>query len=304
MTGKKCEKILVDADLFIEYFIGRSEFKKYFRKLDEIKHSQQCELYVTVKCLERIHLEHGEDKTDRLERMVNGTIDIDDNIKDEARESHLVDYDSAEELICANKHKFDAILTLNPQNFDGADLKIISLPALTEKTRDKWRKHLTKVIFGSLPLLGLLGISMLIYLTYKHMSDKDLKLVPITPEQMEEVCRDPKFYNPELDKRAKEKNQTWTYRVIPTSNIKLRPDDSLKEVIPAHRWRCVYEFENESNLPAGGSPRVEPIGLDLKEYCRNKFISKYGDEYGKGDRIDARPLHYDKPDSLSCVLTH
>jgi len=301
------KKILVDTDLFIEYFIGRREFKKYFRKLDEMKHSQQYELYVTFKCLERIYLEHGEDKKDLLQRMVNGTIDIDDNIKDEARESHLVDFDSAEELICAIKHKFDAILTLNPQNFDGADLKIISLPALTEKIWDKLRKHLTKVIFGSLPLLGLLGISMLIYLISKYMSDKDLKLVHITPKQMQEVCRNPDFYNDQFKKLYEEKKLTWEYKDNSAfSNIELKFYDSLKEVIPAHRWRCVYTPKDGSNLSAGGRLGLGggELGLDLKEYCRNEFISKYGDEYGNRDRIDARFLHYDKPDSISCVLTN
>lgn len=296
------KKVLVDADVFIEYFFGRSEFKKYFRKLDEMKHSQQYELYVTNKCLERVHLEHGEDKTDRLQTMVNGTIDIDDNIKDEARESHLVDFNSAEELICARKERLDAILTLNPQNFDGADLKIISLPALTEKSGDKLRKHLTKVIFSSLPLLGLLGISMVIYLLYKYMSEKDLKLVRITAKQMEEeVCRDSKYYN----RKFLDKFGTWEDKDNSAfSNIELETDnsDSSKEVIPAHRLICSYTFKDESNLPIKTGSN-ETLGLDLKEYCRKKFVSEYGNEYGKGDRIDARPLHYDKPDSISCVLT-
>ena len=284
------KKILVDADVLIELFLNRSKFRECFNKFAEIRADQQYELYTTSKCLKRISDECSETRSNQVRDDVisqKNIIFIHKDITDKACNSSLVDFDSAEELICATESNLDAILTLTPQNFDGADLEIISLQALTGKyPKTGLRKHLTKVIFGSLVFLGI-GISIGIF---RYYQDSRIFKKHIPYQDMEKECQNQNFYNQEFRHRyQKWDNVDKSY----FEKIYLEKDDSLKEVIPAHRWRCVYRFKVRSTT--GGSA-IETLGLELKDYCERTYKGYEG-------RIDARPLYYDNPDSISCVLT-
>lgn len=130
-------KVLLDADVLLELFVNRSGFvEDVERLLAEIEKSRQVEVYVTDKCLKRIRIEDdlGDEASSFVEEMVRGrVIKIDSDIRAMARVSCLQDYDSAEELACANARNLDAIITQNPQNFDGSTLPIWSVASLLER---------------------------------------------------------------------------------------------------------------------------------------------------------------------------
>lgn len=132
-------KILVDADVLLEFFINRHGFVEDVELLLLKNYeSQHFELYITDKCLKRIRLEDGytdtftgTDLACELESRLNGyIIQIDSSIKEQARKLSLPDFDSAEELVCAKKMNIDAIVTQNPLNFQGANFPIWSASEL------------------------------------------------------------------------------------------------------------------------------------------------------------------------------
>jgi|GEM_PF-1048958 len=143
-------KVLVDADVLLELFINRSGFvEDVERLLTEIKKSPQIEVYTTDKCLKRIRIEDelGDDAVSFVEEILCGrVITIDSEIRVQARVSCLQDYDSAEELACANARKLDAIITQNPQNFDGSTLPIWSVANFLERVSLEKNRHLRQLI--------------------------------------------------------------------------------------------------------------------------------------------------------------
>lgn len=130
-------KVLLDADVLLELFLNRSGFvEDVERLLAEIEKSRQVEVYITDKCLKRIRIENdlGDEASLFVEEMVYGrVIKIDSDIREMARVSCLQDYDSAEEVACANAMHLDAIVTHNPSNFTGANLRIWSVVDLLNR---------------------------------------------------------------------------------------------------------------------------------------------------------------------------
>lgn len=130
-------KVLIDADVLLELFINRRGFVEDVEKLlAEIETSRQVEVYVTNKGLKRIRLEEGlsENAALQIEEIFCGrVITISNAIRDEARTYSLPDFDSAEEVACAKNEQLNAIITLNPQNFDGSTLPIWSVANLLER---------------------------------------------------------------------------------------------------------------------------------------------------------------------------
>lgn len=118
-------KVLADADVLLECFINRGRFiEDAERLLTEIEQSQQIEVYVTDKCLKRTQLQLGgklgEDAVLYVKKILhNRIIEISKSIREEARTCCLPDFDSAEEVVCAKTEQLNAIVTLNPKNFDG-----------------------------------------------------------------------------------------------------------------------------------------------------------------------------------------
>lgn len=138
-------RVLLDADVVLELFINRSPFVEEAEELQQLlvnlENSYLIEVYITDKCLRRICLELGENDIELGEKAVAyvktklnlKAIGIDQNLREQARTSPLRDFDSAEEVACAIAINLDAIITQNPQNFDGATLPIWSVANLLER---------------------------------------------------------------------------------------------------------------------------------------------------------------------------
>ncbi|MCV3216293.1 serine/threonine protein kinase [Plectonema radiosum NIES-515] len=145
------------------------------------------------------------------------------------------------------------------------------------------------VILGSLALLSMgigIGISTAIY---KRIPDKDFILKPIERKDMNYLCQNENYY-------PKKIRQEYSYLKDINDSVfifkELKLDNSLKKVIPAYRWRCVYEIQGQSKLGEGSSNTIT-IGLDMDEF----ICKQYGKDY------KATFLQYDDPNSLHCVLT-
>jgi predicted nucleic acid-binding protein len=141
-------RVLADADIFIEIYFNRSEFKKHLQNLCEIIKVKQIDVCVTDKYLKRIHLELFSEQFYRGSVLENIKQAVDDDyithrlitvteeIRNQAYKLGLRDSDSAEELICAKEQNVDAIITLNPQNFGGTNFQIINIQDLTDASED------------------------------------------------------------------------------------------------------------------------------------------------------------------------
>jgi serine/threonine protein kinase len=146
-----------------------------------------------------------------------------------------------------------------------------------------------KVILGSLALLSVTSIGI-----YRYISVKDLKLKPITREEMENLCRDEKYYTEKIYERRPYLKNIKSLTIKP-EGLKFEDSESFKEVIPAYRWKCVYKLDFKENSTEGQSDIIN-IGLVMdKPICEKK--------YGSQGVYKATFLHYDKPDSIHCVLT-
>lgn len=279
------KKILVDIDVLREFFINRSEFEKCIKKLAQMRDFREFELYATSKCLKRIELEFGKEKSQQAKHLVNHIIDIHDDITNEAHNFHSVDSDSAEELICAFESKFYGILTLNRQKFGVATLEIMSLQALTEKdskSGNKLQKHLPQVIFSSLAILLCIGIYQ-IYVQKFESENSELKKIKLENEQLESkqkniieklglkelnkddlnkhLCQNPDYYMQRL--RDKYKNQNLQESDFEPTGV--FSDNTLRDrVIPAFTVRC--GFIKKSGNQKGES---DSIGLDMGDICGN-----------------------------------
>lgn len=124
------------------------------------------------------------------------------------------------------------------------------------------------IIIGSLALLSIISIGI-----YRYISVKDLKLISITQEDMENLCRDPNYYIQKIHEDYPEyKNRSDSD--FSFSEIKL--DDSLKQVVPAYRWKCFYKLNIQDTSPQGRLQRI-PIGLDMDKpisICKKKAAIK------------------------------
>lgn len=137
--GSRLEmKILIDSDMVLELFLNRRGFveeaEKLFLASDGDEHNK---FYIMEKSLKRIHIEQ-EDTSDQfckesaheIEKLKIHIVPHNNEFRELARCSNLRDFDSAEELACATMMGLDAIVTLNPQNFNGASLPIWSVDNL------------------------------------------------------------------------------------------------------------------------------------------------------------------------------
>lgn len=142
-TGDKPKmRVLVDSDVVMELFINRSSFVEDAQDLLlSLADPEPVEVYVTDKCLRKIRLELGiknkelgEQAASGVETMFNGRIiNIDSDLKEQARKSPLRDFESAEEVACAIAMDFDAIITQNPSNFDGVNFPFWSIAEFLER---------------------------------------------------------------------------------------------------------------------------------------------------------------------------
>lgn len=157
-----------------------------------------------------------------------------------------------------------------------------------------------KVILTNLAVLSIgIGIGIIIW-EYTHYQDtvkdtvKDTLKDPLKGEiiqqnEMRDLCNNEKYYKPILSKKfGKNVNHIQ-------SGGTLMYDNSLKEVIPAYRWRCVYQIKPNSNLEQGGSERIS-IGLMMDEFiCKTK--------YGRKNYNKSAYLHYNNQNPFYCIYT-
>jgi sulfur-carrier protein len=135
-------KVLADADLILEFFVNRD---KYIEDVETfigmIRPPSIVSIYITDKCLKRLHLESDNESIAKEaihyinEIFEDRIIEINQQIREKARQLNIIDLDSAEEYICASIHNIGAIITLNSQNFDGASISILSIKDLIRRIK-------------------------------------------------------------------------------------------------------------------------------------------------------------------------
>ncbi|MHC5862907.1 MAG: hypothetical protein ACYTXK_39195, partial [Nostoc sp.] len=143
-----------------------------------------------------------------------------------------------------------------------------------------------KVIIGCLALLSISLISIAIS---KYILFKNIVSQRITYEEMRQLCLDKNFYEPKISDNNKNNYDIHPLGLQPDS------DNSSKEVIPAYRWRCVYQLRYKDNSEQGKSGSTS-LGLNLdKDICEKKYSNQ--------GLIKAIYLYYDDPYSFYCVLS-
>jgi sulfur-carrier protein len=127
-------RVLADADLILEFFVNRDKYIKDVETfMNMISSSSNISVYITDKCLKRLYLQNDdEDIVKEAAQCINDIfegyiIEITKQIREEARKIDIIDMDSAEEYVCLFKYNIDAIVTLNPRNFDGVIVPVYSI---------------------------------------------------------------------------------------------------------------------------------------------------------------------------------
>ena len=131
---------------------------------------------------------------------------------------------------------------------------------------------------------------------YIHSSDY-IELEPITLQEMRRVCRNEKFYKSKIFSDKPSFKENIDKYKIDFDELKLVDSQSKwKHVIPAFRWKCVYNIKNKDNIIGNeGQISTEYVGLNLDEFV----CKKYKDQ----GLIKAIFLNYRDPYSLHCAPT-
>ena len=150
-------KVLADADLILELFVNRDKYSKEAERLFEIlDHQSQIKIYATELCLYKINsflgnrdFKLGQDAVSGIKKLLNNLIlPFEDDIRDYARTLSINDFESAVEVAFAVQKNIGAIITLNPENFLGANLSILSANQFLERLllEQTWNKNNSPVI--------------------------------------------------------------------------------------------------------------------------------------------------------------
>lgn len=154
-------RIQVDSNLILEALLNRSQFigdAKNCWQLLELPHVQG---YITESALNQIrfHLSklHDEPTADEVVSEIEKIIKVclvNRCIEDKARSLNIREFESAIEVACAIEMDVSAIVTQNPQKFEGSGLSILSVSDLSE--RNQLEERLKK---PSLPILQVGSLS-------------------------------------------------------------------------------------------------------------------------------------------------
>jgi sulfur-carrier protein len=160
-------RVLADADLILEFFINRDKYIEDVEIFMNMIDSSVFNVFITDKCSKRLCLDTDDESIANeamncIGRIFKGyIIEINQQIREEARRLDIMDFDSAEECVCASIHNIDAIITLNRHNFEGAFIPILSIKDLL--VREKLRHTVTLNVPTSLQKFtngqGLLSLS-------------------------------------------------------------------------------------------------------------------------------------------------
>ena len=130
-------RVLVSYHLVQEVLLNRREFAEDAERLWELMRSGQIQGYMTQTGLDFIYIDlyhsEGEDDAEKKVSQIKEVVEVcsvDCSIREKARASNFSDFESAKELAYAINMNLDAIITQNPQNFDGSPFLVLSVTEL------------------------------------------------------------------------------------------------------------------------------------------------------------------------------
>jgi len=127
---RKTTSVLLDADLILELVANRSGFIEAIETLIELIEDSGLAAHITDKCVKRVRIDFEDDESlDQpysffQQKFLGRIVPITPAIRERARYLSLVDLDSAEEHVCVEEYGFTAVVTPNPQNFNGATVPV------------------------------------------------------------------------------------------------------------------------------------------------------------------------------------
>jgi predicted nucleic acid-binding protein len=103
-------KILVDADIILEYLLNREDFRVEAEKLWEMIESQKFKAFITESGLAKICFyvsqlgtpDYVQEFINNLKKLIK-TCPIDEDIIHKARASNLSNFEAAIEIVCATQ---------------------------------------------------------------------------------------------------------------------------------------------------------------------------------------------------------
>lgn len=125
--------MLAEADFVLEFFTNRSGYVEHIEALLEMRQqSDQFQIFITDQCLDKVRFYLGRQEASLGEAAVSlleslfedCIISISQQQINKARHSHLRDFESAVEVMCAIDHNLTAIVTHHPGNFVQAGFPI------------------------------------------------------------------------------------------------------------------------------------------------------------------------------------
>lgn len=133
-------KALLDADIFIEAFANRQGFTDDSEAIWHLCRTKKIQGYITDIGLNKIQLICNKLKDNKASAKIESVLveivviyPTDVSLMQKARFSSLKDFESATELVCAIEAGVDAVVTSNPQNFEGTSFPVLSVVDLLEQ---------------------------------------------------------------------------------------------------------------------------------------------------------------------------
>ncbi|MEG3861410.1 PIN domain-containing protein [Microcoleus sp. herbarium12] len=151
-------RIQVDSNLILEALLNRTQFIGDARNCWLLLGLPHVQGYITESGLNQIrfHLSKVEDEqtadevVSEIKKIINVCL-VNRCIEDKARSLNIREFESAIEVACAIEMDVSAIVTQNPQKFEGSGLSILSVSDLSE--RNQLEERLNKPSLPSLPIL-------------------------------------------------------------------------------------------------------------------------------------------------------
>jgi predicted nucleic acid-binding protein len=133
-------RVLVDTNIMLDALLERESFVEDARALLEAIRAGQIQGYVTATTLTNIFyiVRRQTRSLERAKQAVSMTLilmqicPVDRDILEAAFAFNMRDFEDAVQLACAIAENLDAIITHNPQDFEGAALPILSARELLE----------------------------------------------------------------------------------------------------------------------------------------------------------------------------
>lgn len=148
-------KILIDADMVLEALVNRSGFVAHSKDLWELVQTEHIQGYISELGLKKIRSFAKKLETSKnAKKVVDGIkakmsiCSIDSHLVQQARSLDITDFESAVEVACAITMNIGAIVTQQPQNFAGADLRVLSVGDLLERQylERSWQKNTSPIL--------------------------------------------------------------------------------------------------------------------------------------------------------------